>query len=208
MIALSTFEGYEAIDNLYGYLTKKYPGAILLEEKSLELPTFIQNEFKKSNKNCSLVSTTRVISYYDEYFGNMSEQEIFDQVYTIGKSYGFNEYIGTLPVKIDDIMRDFFEHYNIKVKAKGKYFSNFYNPVKSEIDANRPLLMSIAFGQYHNHTVTITGYKVFEFRNMRIKFIEILDGWRKQKSYIDYNVFSHGLFSTGICSYNTLKIIE
>ncbi|MBL7574714.1 Peptidase_C39 like family protein [Peptoniphilus asaccharolyticus DSM 20463] len=200
--------GYEVVDYLYGYITKNYSGAVLVEENSLDLPNFLQNEFKQPNKNCSIVSITRVISYYQDYFSNISEQEIFDQVFTIAKSYGFSDAIGTLPVKIDDIMKDYFRFYGIKIKAKGKYFSNFYNPVKSEIDKGRPLLMNIAFGEYHNHTVTITGYKIFKFKGMNIKFIEVIDGWRKTKTYIDYNIFSHSLLSAGVCSYNTLEILK
>lgn len=205
---MNKFNSYEVIYHLYSYVNKNYPQAVLMEEKSLNLPNFLQDEFKIPNKNCSLVSTTRLISYYNEFINEMDEQEIFNQIYTIGRSYGFSELIGTLPIKIDDIMRDFFTYHNIKVKAQGKYFSNFYNAVKKEIDANRPLLMNIAFGKYHNHTVTVTGYKIFKFKGMRIKFIEILDGWRRNKTYIDYNIFSHGFFSSGLCSYNTLKIIS
>ena len=208
MIDLSKFTGYEVIDYLYGYITKNYNGAVLLQEKSLDLKDFLQSEFKKSNKNCSIVSITRVLSYYDKIFGDLSEQEIFDQIFTIAQSYGFDETVGTLPTKIDDIMKDYFRYYGIKVKAKGKYFSNFYNPVKSEIDAGRPLLMNIAFGEYHNHTVTISGYKIFRYKGMNIKFIEVFDGWRKNKTYIDYNIFSHSLLSTGLCSYNTLAILK
>lgn len=39
--------------------------------------------------------------------------------------------------------------------------------------------MNIAFGEYHNHTVTISGYKIFRYKGMNIKFIEVFDGWRK-----------------------------
>lgn len=204
---MKKINGYEVIDYIYGYITKNYNGAKLVEEKSLKLENFLQSEFKISNNNCSLVSITRLIKY-QEQFKNKDTQEIFDEIYTIGMDYGFREDYGTFPTKIDNIMTDFFNYYNINVKAKGKYFSNFYNPVKSEIDANRPLLMSIAFGDYHNHTVTVTGYKIFKYKGMNIKFIELLDGWKRTKTYIDYNVFAHGITALGVCSFNTLKIID
>lgn len=200
---------YESIDYIYSYIDKNYKGAVLLGEKSLELDNFIQKDFSKNTKNCSIISITRLIKYYSKKISKLStsEQEIFGQVYNIALAYNFSEIYGTNPTKIDDILRDYFSFFGIKTKAKGHYLGNFYKPVKSEIDKGRPLIMNIAFGKYHNHTVTVTGYKIFKYRNMNIKFIELYDGWTREKSYLDYNAFSHSLFSFGLCSYNTLEIL-
>lgn len=201
---------YEVIDYLYGYIKDNYNGANLLEEKTIELENFIQNDFSSKNKNCSLVAITRIIKYYSANIDIIpkNEQEIFSQVFNIALSYGFNEITGTHPTKIDNIISDYFNEYNIKVESKGHYFPNFYNPLKSEIDNNRPLVMNIAFGKYSNHSVTITGYKIFKYKGMKIKFIELFDGWTKKHSYIDYNVFAHSLFSVNVYSLNSLKILD
>ncbi|EFI41799.1 MULTISPECIES: hypothetical protein [Peptoniphilus] len=201
---------YEVIDYLYGYILKNYNGARLISEKSLELENFIQNDFESSEKNCSLVASTRVIKYYADRISILpkDESEIFKQIYTLAQKYNYNEKIGIFSTKVDDILRDYFTFFKVNTISRGHYFGNFYKPVKKEIDENRPLVMNIAFGEYHNHTVTVTGYKIFKFKNMKIKFIELYDGWRREKSYIDYNIFAQGIFSKGICSYYTIKIIN
>lgn len=201
---------YEVIDYLYGYINKNYNNAKLISEKSIDLENFIQNDFSNQNRNCSLVAITRIIKYYTNTIDILpkNEQEIFNQVFNIAKSYGFNDITGTFPTKIDNIIKDYFDNYNIKVIAKGHYFPNFYNPLKSEIDNNRPLIMNIAFGKYSNHSVTVSGYKIFKYKNMKIKFIELYDGWTRKHSYIDYNIFAHSLFSVNVYSLNSLKILK
>lgn len=202
-------DDYEAIDNLNKYIKSKYPHAKLKEEKSLPMDNFIQNEFPNSEKNCSLVSITRLIKYYSNPYNNIPSDnlDIFLSVYDISLEYGFNNITGTHPTKIDNIISDYFKSINIKTRAKGHYFSNFYSPLKKEIDNNRPLIMNIAFGEYNNHSVTVTGYKIYKFKNMNINFIEVYDGWKKTHSYIDYNIFTHSLFSMNVFSLNSLKFL-
>lgn len=201
---------YEAIDKLDEYINNKYKGALLREEKSLNLDNFIQNNFSYSDKNCSLVAITRLIKYYSNIYPNLKSDniDIFNEVYTIALEYGFDMIVGTHPTKIDNILKDYFEKQNIKVKSKGHYFGNFYNPLKREIDLNRPLIMNIAFGDYNNHSISVTGYKIYNYKNMNIKFIEVYDGWKKTHSYIDYNIFCHSIGSINVFSFNTLKILK
>ena len=50
VIDLSKFTGYEVIDYLYGYITKNYNGAVLLQEKSLDLKDFYKVNLKNQIK--------------------------------------------------------------------------------------------------------------------------------------------------------------
>lgn len=199
---------YEAIDYLNDYINSTYNGAELIEEKSLPLDNFIQNDFFLSDKNCSLVAMTRIIKYFFEPFNNIpfNQKDIYSEIYNIALQYGFNLKTGTPPTKIDYILSDYFEKINMKVESKDYYLPNFYNPIKREIDNNRPLIMNIAFGEYNNHSITVTGYKIYRFKNMNVKFVEVYDGWKRTHSYIDYNIFAHSIFSINYYSVNTLKI--
>ena len=199
---------YEAIDFLKNYIDSNYNGAVLLEEKSLILDNFIQNDFFLSDKNCSLVAMTRIIKYYCEPFNNIpyNSKDIYKEIYNIALHYGFNLRTGTPPTKIDYILSDYFEKIGIEIKSKDYYLPNFYKPIKKELDNNRPLIMNIAFGEYNNHSITITGYKIYKYKHMNIKFLEVYDGWKRTHSYIDYNVFAHNLFSINYYSINSLQI--
>lgn len=201
---------YEAIDKLNDYIDSNYKGALLREEKSLKMDNFLQDDFDYSDKNCSLVSMTRLVKYYSTPYNRIpfESNEIFNSISTIALEYGFDMIVGTHPTKIDNILLDYFTELNIAVKSKDYYFANFYNPLKKEIDNNRPLIMNIAFGEYNNHTVNVTGYKIYNYKNMNIKFIEIYDGWKKTHSYIDYNIFSHSIGSFNVFSLNTLEILK
>lgn len=205
---MKKINGYESIDYLYGYISKNYRGAELLEENSIDLDNFIQDDFEYDVKNCSLVSITRLIKFYSRENEKLpkDELEIYRSVFNIAKGYKFSYESGTSPLVIDDIIRDYFNFYGVEVKSKGHYLGNFYNPVKKEIDKRHPLIMNIAFGKYQGHTVTVSGYKIFKFKNMKIKFIELFDGWSKNVSYLDYNIFAHGIMSVGVCSYNTIEL--
>lgn len=205
---MKSINKYEVIDYLYGYINKNYNGAKLVCEKSLDICDFLINEFSLNN-SCSLVCILRIVEYYFNKLNiEFDKYKVFDEIVTFARLNYFTEEFGTLPMKIDDILRQYFNAYGIDVVAKGHYFGNFYKPIKSEIDSDRPLIMNIAFGGYEKHSVTIVGYKIFKYKSLNLKFIELYDGWKRRKSYIDYNVFSHGIFNFGVCSYDTLKIIN
>ncbi|WBW49588.1 C39 family peptidase [Peptoniphilus equinus] len=210
MIKPGTFKALEAKLNNYAvadlerYMEATYPGAVMTAAKSLDLKDFLQTDFVRSKNNCSLVAMTRLINYHDKEDAH-DDDAVYAQIYAIARSYGFSEDYGTMPTKIDNILRDYYGHYRVAVRSQGHYFGNFYNPLKREIDLNRPLIMSIAFGKYRNHTVTVSGYRMYRWRGLTIKVIEIYDGWRRMPAYIDYNAFDHSLLSSGVCSYNTLS---
>lgn len=74
--------------------------------------------------------------------------------------------------------------------------------------------MNIARGYYGNHTVTVCGYAVYK-RTKKIlgikttktyNMIEVYDGWKTTKRYIDYSAFAYDLATSGFGSFNTVTM--
>lgn len=190
------------IANLNTYIENHYPGARFIESSDLELPDFLQREFNDSHNNCTIASLTRVINYY---FRDKDKFEIYDEVFAIAKKNGYFKKIGTLPVMISHIANIYFKKNKIDIRARGIYLGNFYSHVKDEIDNFRPLVMNLGSGYYKNHSLVISGYSIYKFKGMKVKFLHVYDGWNKTKSYIDYNDL-RGFLKVPIFSYNVFDV--
>ncbi len=192
------------IANLDTHVEKTYPGARFIESSDLDLPDFLQKDFQDSHNNCTIASLTRIINYY---LKDKNKFEIYDEVFGIAKKNGYFKSIGTLPLLISHIANSYFKKNKIGIRARGIYLGNFYSHVKGEIDNFKPLLMNLGSGYYKNHSLVVSGYSIYKFRGMKLKFLHVYDGWNKDKSYIDYNdlrgfmklpVFSYNVFSVDI----------
>ena len=205
---LNVINDYEVITNLEEYIDRTYPGAEVVEMKSLKVPEFIQSDFGDGKNNCTLVSILRVFMYHRDKFNILPESEnaLYDSIKEAADTYFFNVFRGTLPVTISKIIKKSAEDYELDIKTKGHYNGNFYNPVKREIDQRRPLLMNIGFGKYKSHTVTICGYTTLKYRGMNINILEVYDNWSSYKRFIDYSYLSHSLKSLNAYTFNTIEI--
>lgn len=190
------------IANLNTYIEKNYHGAKFIEASEIDLPDFLQRDFEAGLNNCTITSLTRVITYY---FKDLDKNKVYKEVFEIAKRNGYFKKYGTLPVLISRIANIYFKRNNIPIRARGVYLGNFYSHVKDEIDNFRPLLMNLASGYYKNHSLVISGYSVYKFRDMKVKFLHVYDGWNKEKSYIDYNDLN-GFLSLPIFSYNVFDV--
>lgn len=189
------------IINIDEYINKNYKGAFLTSMKSLKLKTFTQRDLSSIENNCSITSITRIMNYYL----NVDEKEIYDEVLEIARHHLFTETLGTFPNKIDDISREFLKKHGIKNKIRGIYLGNFYTHIKGEIDNLRPLMMNLAVGYYKNHSLVVSGYRIYNYNGMNIKIIEVIDGWRRNIRYIDYTDL-RVKYILPLFSYNTFKI--
>ena len=62
-----------------------------------------------------------------------------------------------------------------------------FEKAKSELDAypSRLSCLSIAFGYYNNHTVTVSGYEILSKGSSTYKFLRVQDGWHSSPRYVD-----------------------
>lgn len=205
---LNYINDYEVITNLEEYIDRTYPGAEVVEIKSLELPEFVQSEFGDGKNNCTLASILRVFMYHRDKFKILpeSEESLYSTIKDAADIYFFNVFNGTLPMTISRIIKRSAEEYELNIKTKGHYNGNFYNPIKREIDNRRPLLMNIGFGKYKRHTVTISGYISLKYRGMNVYILEVYDNWSRYKRFIDYSYLAHSLKSLNAYTFNTIEI--
>ena len=205
--------GYGGIKSITTYLNDRYGGTPTVSDsgKSLIVNTAtISTISGKSANNCTLVATSRVLFYWKTQQGKSGITgtigEIYDVVEDIAKGYGYSDAEGTFPTKINNIMHDAFDHYGYNATCNGVYIWTFDDEVRSEIDAERPVLMNIVRGYYENHTVTVAGYSIYKVNNKTYPMIKIVDGWELGYRYIDYMAFAYDLATSGFGSFNTAVV--
>lgn len=205
---LNSINNYEKISNIKNYIDKNYPGAEIVEMKSIRLMDFLQSDFEDGKYNCTLVSILRVLMNGIDRFETVpeSKEALYQDIKKAASKYHFDEIKGTMPLMISKIIKNVASEYGLDLKSKGHYLGNFYNPIKREIDKNRPLIMNIGFGEYGSHSVTISGYMTLKFKGMKIHILEIYDNWTKSKRFIDYSHLAHSLTSLNAVSFNTIEI--
>ncbi len=203
---IDSINNYGIIENLKDYMEKNYPGSVYVTSRNLNLKNFIQKDFKEEN-NCVIASITRIIDYHRGSFPIIPEDymEIYEDVLEEAKGNLFDEIRGVFPNRISRISKRVLEKYGVGGKCRGVYFGNFYTTVKKQIDLKNPLMMNIALGKYGAHTVTITGYSIYNYNNMEIKLLHILDGWSRNLRYINYTDFTHGILSINGASFNIIE---
>lgn len=186
------------------YIKNYYEGAELIDENILSLPNFTIKDLTNDRNSCSLVSLTRIINYY---FPNLSLEEIYNYIIIFARKRGYHEECGTFPNFISEIAKSYFKFKKIPAKCRGIYFSNFYSHIKNEIDNKRPVIMNIGAGFYKNHTLNVIGYRIYKYKSLKIKILEVLDGWSREIRYLDYSALK-GLLNEPFYSFNLLRLIN
>ena len=73
------------------------------------------------------------------------------------------------------------------IRGRSRYVRRFAT-IRREVDAGRPVLLNLSFGDYPGHTVTITGYCIYRsVRGRKRVFLRTVDGWSDRPSYIDWH---------------------
>ena len=165
-------------------------------------------------KNCSVSSVARIVFYWKMQGvinTNDTLQQIYQRAETLARWHGYNAKKGLRAVKIDDLSQDLLRAYGYKSECKGIYGWEFKKDVQPELDAGRPVILSIAGGYYHNHSVVVTGYKIYDYgkpdSGKELILLNIADGWRGLPRFIDLHAFNREFPFFGISSVNTMKIL-
>ena len=185
-----------------GYLVKDWDESWQVQKcVSLrsKMPDFLMREMEAGVGNCTLTAITRVLAYYRET-ENMTEipanEQIYQDVKEIAQKHRYKEHkSGTPFIKIDNIVNALLQKYGCHGKSQSVYLWD-YHTVVGEIDAGRPMLFNIAFGDYENHTVTVIGYTEIRRWHEKKRLIEVHDGWSKEPHYIDIKQIQIGSFTT------------
>ena len=104
----------------------------------------------------------------------------------------------------DFLQRDFDDSHNNCTIASLTRVINYYFRDKDKFEIYDEV-MNLGSGDYKNHSLVISGYSIYKFKGMKVKFLHVYDGWNKTKSYIDYNDL-RGFLKLPIFSYNVFDI--
>ncbi len=176
---------------------------LISEMRIKNFKPILMSNFTAKN-HCTLASITAILGYYRE-MGMASIPsdmgQIFARVNDIASknSYYFPA-LGTptffIPKIVNKVWKSFF--YNGKAVNR-LFFPDEETMVKEfveELDAERPIILSLADGRYKNHSVTVYGYRLVEIGGKRELIGIVNDNWSLSEKYI--NISKLGKLSSSL----------
>lgn len=176
------------------YVKKEYPDYNVTDVKkvSLENYTPLRQGDYKGKLNCSITSITASIYYYTG--GKYHIEDIYRYVSIIARVFGYTDRLwGTLSFTIMPVYAIVKYHYKVRQKSGCGFLKNIgygAGRIISHINSGSPVLLNMfSDGRrcYHNHTVTITGYKIYFSGNEQKLFLLLNDNWSKEERALDYS---------------------
>ena len=182
-------------EDLLPYLVEKYgtDNIMLLKEGEIaKYPKLLQNDYGDAN-DCTITSITSVICYLTN--NKYSVNKVYDDVVAVATKYFYNgKKSGTNPIFVRKIMAELAKKYGIKKTSSVKYLTRImygFNTVIELINKNTPMVLNLfkdGRDYYYNHSITITGYKVFSVNGKYQYFMQVQDNWHKKAAFVDFNL--------------------
>ena len=176
----------------------------VLSEKRIEnFKPLVMSEFDAKN-HCTLASITAILNYYGT-IGMSSIPKDPDKIFASVKDVAIkNSYyfpvLGTptifIPKIIKKVWRSFFYNGTAVNKLFFKNEEAIVNEFVEELEAERPLILSLADGRYKNHSVTVYGYRLVEIGGKRELVGIVNDNWSLSEKYI--NISKLGKLSSSL----------
>ena len=149
----------------------------------------LQNDYGEEN-DCTITSITTIIA---ARLPQLNIYEIYNQVETIARKYGYTGNNGTNPIVIRKVYQESLNSFGIMYSVTSKYMKGIgftWNFIKDRIERNnQPILLNLwkdGRNYYYSHSVVIVGYAYTHNK----KFLVVYDNWIKDYSYIDYDKLS------------------
>lgn len=139
-------------------------------------------------ENCSLVALTNVL--YPKK-NNMEISDVYNIVKDVSGKLGYKseKKRGLSVFKNHKAITRLLRVTGLSDKYKGKWRFLFTTSKGLELlDEGIPFMLSIAYGGYYNHSVTVKGYRVY--KNMETgknyTFLYVNDGWTKEDRFLHW----------------------
>jgi len=197
-----------SITDLQNYVKEEYgyKEMSLTESKMIcNIRGLIQADYGKAY-DCSLTCITCVTKYLLKNNPEITNEEIYNTVVGNTEWYSYNgDKFGTVPVFVDNVLKETLKDYKINYKSYNKTFKGVplvgytMKDIKTSIAKELPVILNLSDDNrdyYKNHSVTIIGYyeyKVLE-KNNKVKtlyFLKVFDNWMKSYAFIDYQKMSN-----------------
>lgn len=182
---------------LNDYIKTEYPDYKVTDEKTVILKDFVPLRQADYNDklNCSITSMAACINYYTG--GKHKVEDIYRYIKIVAKFFLYVPNLwGTFSFMIMPIFAVAKYHYKVKIRGGCRYFKGLgygTGRIISHINSGRPVLLNMfRDGRkcYHNHTVTIIGYKIYYSGKDRKVFLILNDNWAKEERVLDYSKLS------------------
>lgn len=157
---------------------------------------FSQQSLDPGAPNCVLVSVTRVLASYASRGWTripLATEQIYPVVREIGIRHGYDPSKSGLlrdlfvytPFAIDNIVTEAWQAFGYPAgRGRNRYLRKL-DIIRQDIDAGNPLLMSLAYGDYPSHTVTVTGCRTYSHPGRHSRhYIRIYDGWSTNARHV------------------------
>lgn len=176
------------------YIKKEYQGYDLKLEQEVKLPEFVRLRQAEMGDglNCSVTSITACVNYLTR--GKASPREIYEYVMKVARFFLYTPKLwGTLSFTIGPIYHFVLRHYGIKRHIGTRLFKGFgysSGTIISRINSGIPVMINMfrdGRRYYHNHTVTVTGYRIYSDGRHRRVFLILNDNWAHEETLLDYN---------------------
>lgn len=179
------------------YIKTEYPDFNVTDEKTVVLEGFepLRQGDYHDKLNCSITSMTACLNFYTK--GEHKVEDIYRYVKIVARFFLYLPSIwGTFSFAVMPVFAIAKYHYKVKVKGGCRYFKHLgygTGRIISHINAGRPVMLNMfRDGRkcYHNHTVTIIGYKILFSQNEQKVFLLLNDNWTKEERILDFKKIS------------------
>ena len=147
-----------------------------------------------NHSNCTLTGAYNLLSFYRDVRGYSNipgdPQELYKAVRETGDRYGYNyEREKGIPVYNNRrFLKALLKNLSYdKERVRAEYMVPTRRAIKL-LDEGTPFLLSIAYGVYFNHTITVYGYETYrDTRNSHTyTFLIINDEWAASRRYLPW----------------------
>jgi len=184
----------------------------LVKEQILpvEMDSNLQMSGRKDAENCSVAAVARVSEYWSSRQQVKFPHYLADtyQVAEIlaASKYRYTAKKGLSQFRISPLLHEVAHRNGINLDCRLHILWNYKKHIEGELDAGRPVILNIAFGYYHNHSITVAGYRVYECGGRKYTMLCTADGWSEGARYIDLRAFRRALDFKWISSVNTANL--
>jgi len=176
------------------YMKTEYPDFKVVSQKEVLLENFkplLQNDYG-GGLNCSLTSISACIYYMTN--GAYNVEEIYAYVKKVARFFAYTPRLwGTLSFTIKPIYAIASRHFGVKRHIGTGIIKNVgFNSARitSRINSGIPVMLNMfSDGRhcYHNHTVTVIGYRVYCGAKKQKVFLVLNDNWSRDSRVLDYD---------------------
>lgn len=210
--------GYALTEPIEAYLVARYGESWQrVNQVTIDAigPPLLMEDFRPGIGCCTITALTAVFSLIQKSqeipLLPRDERLLFDQIEALAARHGYRPKRGrTNPLRIGAIVRALFRRFGMSGQA-GSVLCLPAHQIRRELDAGWPVLLNIAFGYYHRHTVAVVGYQLWQsvgpdaqVRRQNLLWL-VQDGWSREVRLIDHRAFSRPW--SGNCSvYSVTRI--